>query len=103
MTPNYWADPNCGIAYQVQVEIPQHELSSMKDVLKVPVMQNGAARPLLCLAGCLEQPDYSNPPYTITASWHTPQLSQEGTVETIRIFTGARVVGVEGMSALHGN
>jgi len=23
-------------------------------------------------------------------------------VETIRIFTGARVVGVEGMSALHG-
>jgi hypothetical protein len=38
--------------------------------------------PLLCLAGCLEQPDYSNPPYTITAFWHTPQLSQGGTVPT---------------------
>jgi multidrug efflux pump subunit AcrB len=31
----------------VQVEIPQHEMASMEDVLTVPVMQNGAARPLL--------------------------------------------------------
>jgi multidrug efflux pump subunit AcrB len=47
VTPNYWADPNSGIAYQVQVEIPQHEMSSIEDVMNVPVMQNGAARPLL--------------------------------------------------------
>jgi len=47
VTPNYWADPNSGIAYQVQVEIPQHEMSSVEDVLNVPVMQNGALRPLL--------------------------------------------------------
>lgn len=47
VTPNYWADPNTGIAYQVQLEIPQHEMSSMEDILNVPVMQNGAARPLL--------------------------------------------------------
>jgi multidrug efflux pump subunit AcrB len=47
VTPNYWADPNSGIAYQVQVEIPQHEMSSAEDVLNVPVMQNGAPRPLL--------------------------------------------------------
>jgi multidrug efflux pump subunit AcrB len=47
VTPNYWADPNSGIAYQVQVEIPQHEMASVEDVLNVPVMQNGAARPLL--------------------------------------------------------
>jgi multidrug efflux pump subunit AcrB len=47
VTPNYWADPNSGIAYQVQVEIPQHTMSSMEDVMNVPVMQNGAARPLL--------------------------------------------------------
>jgi multidrug efflux pump subunit AcrB len=31
----------------VQVEIPQHEMSSVEDVLSVPVMQNGAPRPLL--------------------------------------------------------
>jgi multidrug efflux pump subunit AcrB len=47
VTPNYWADPDSGIAYQVQVEIPQHEMSSAEDVLNVPVMQNGAPRPLL--------------------------------------------------------
>jgi multidrug efflux pump subunit AcrB len=47
VTPNYWADPNSGIAYQVQVEIPQHVMSSMDDIMSVPVMQNGAARPLL--------------------------------------------------------
>ncbi len=47
VTPNYWADPDTGIAYQVQVEIPQHTMSSMEDIMNVPVMQNGAARPLL--------------------------------------------------------
>jgi multidrug efflux pump subunit AcrB len=47
VTPNYWADANSGIAYQVQVEIPQHAMSSVEDVMNVPVMQNGAARPLL--------------------------------------------------------
>ncbi|KQW53897.1 aldehyde dehydrogenase [Nocardioides sp. Root1257] len=35
-------------------------------------------------------------------AWGLSGLGEEGTVETIRIFTGARVVGVEGMTALHG-
>lgn len=35
-------------------------------------------------------------------AWGLSGLGEEGTVETIRVFTGARVVGVEGMSALHG-
>jgi multidrug efflux pump subunit AcrB len=47
VTPNYWADPTSGVAYQVQVEVPQHAMSSVEDVLNVPVMQNGAVRPLL--------------------------------------------------------
>jgi multidrug efflux pump subunit AcrB len=47
VTPNYWADPNSGVAYQVQVEVPQHTMSSIEDLVNVPVMQNGAARPLL--------------------------------------------------------
>ncbi|MFC6345649.1 aldehyde dehydrogenase family protein, partial [Nocardioides hankookensis] len=34
-------------------------------------------------------------------AWGLSGLGEEGTVETIRIFTGARVVGVEGMTALH--
>jgi multidrug efflux pump subunit AcrB len=47
VTPNYWADPTSGVAYQVQVEVPQHSMSTIEDVLSVPVMQNGAPRPLL--------------------------------------------------------
>ncbi|WP_198346353.1 MULTISPECIES: aldehyde dehydrogenase family protein [Nocardioides] len=35
-------------------------------------------------------------------AWGLSGLGEEGTVETIRTFTGARVVGVEGMTALHG-
>ena len=47
VTPNYWGDPNSGVAYQVQVEVPQHTMASIEDVMNVPVMQNGASRPLL--------------------------------------------------------
>ena len=36
-TPVYWADPNSGIAYQVQVEIPQSMIQSLDDVSQVPV------------------------------------------------------------------
>ncbi|MGH1564982.1 aldehyde dehydrogenase family protein [Mumia sp. DW29H23] len=35
-------------------------------------------------------------------AWGLSGLGEEGTVETIRCFTGARVVGVEGSFALHG-
>ena len=39
-TPVYWADPKSGIAYQVQVEIPQSMISSIEDISSVPV-KNG--------------------------------------------------------------
>jgi multidrug efflux pump subunit AcrB len=55
VTPNYWADPNSGIAYQVQVEIPQHDMASIDDVMNVPVMQNGQARPLLSDVATISQ------------------------------------------------
>ena len=45
-TPVYWADPKSGIAYQVQVEIPQSMIRSLEDVSRVPV-KNGAAVPTL--------------------------------------------------------
>src|SRR6266567_785937 len=28
--PNYWADPNSGVAYQIQVEIPQSYMNSVE-------------------------------------------------------------------------
>lgn len=38
---NFWQDPETGIGYQVQVEVPQPEMSSMDDVANIPLMQGG--------------------------------------------------------------
>lgn len=47
VAPNYWADPRTGIAYQVQVEIPQPQVKTLDDLRVVPVGVSGAAHPLL--------------------------------------------------------
>ena len=46
-TPNYWADPKTGIAFQVQVEVPQPRMTSLEDLRVVPVTADGASHPLL--------------------------------------------------------
>jgi multidrug efflux pump subunit AcrB len=45
--PNYWLDTSTGTAYQVQVEIPQSEMNSIEAVESIPVMPDGAPRPML--------------------------------------------------------
>lgn len=45
--PNYWRDPVSGNGFQIQVEIPQHQISSIEDLREVPLMPAGADRPLL--------------------------------------------------------
>jgi multidrug efflux pump subunit AcrB len=47
VAPNYWADPLTGIAFQVQVEIPQPRMTSLEDLRVVPVTANRAMHPLL--------------------------------------------------------
>ena len=45
--PIYWRDSSSGVAYQVQVEIPQAEMASLEDLRNVPVMPsapNGSSR-----------------------------------------------------------
>ncbi len=37
---NFWADPNSGVAYQVQVEIPQQLMKSTEDVGNLPILQH---------------------------------------------------------------
>jgi multidrug efflux pump subunit AcrB len=37
---NFWADPNSGVAYQVQVQIPQKLMTSLEDVGNLPVLQH---------------------------------------------------------------
>ena len=32
VVPNYWADPNSGVAYQVQVQVPQARMDSLEQV-----------------------------------------------------------------------
>jgi multidrug efflux pump subunit AcrB len=45
--PNYWRDPASGVAYQVQVEVPQSRMSSIEDIESIPAMPSGALRPMV--------------------------------------------------------
>jgi multidrug efflux pump subunit AcrB len=47
VAPNYWADPRTGIAFQVQVEVPQPRMTTLEDLRVVPVTAKGPGRPLL--------------------------------------------------------
>jgi len=57
--PNYWRDPASGVAYQVQVEIPQSRMSTIEDLQSVPAMPSGASRPLI---GDIAQVSYGTMP-----------------------------------------
>lgn len=39
--PNFWRDPASGIGYQVQVEVPQMLINSVKELESIPVRANG--------------------------------------------------------------
>ena len=45
--PSYWRDPANGIAYQVQVELPEARVASIEDLETLPVNPAGATRPLV--------------------------------------------------------
>src|SRR5260370_39770459 len=47
VAPNYWADPKSGVAYQVQVQGPQSDVTSIQDVEHIPVTQGAAEHPLM--------------------------------------------------------
>jgi multidrug efflux pump subunit AcrB len=47
LTPSYWRDPTSGIAYQVQVEIPQARIASLDAVGSMPVAASEAGRTLV--------------------------------------------------------
>jgi multidrug efflux pump subunit AcrB len=47
VAPNYWADPRTGIAFQVQVEVPQPRMTTLDDLRVVPIAGDGASHPLL--------------------------------------------------------
>jgi multidrug efflux pump subunit AcrB len=47
VAPNYWADPRTGIAFQVQVEVPQPRMTTIEDLRVVPVGSNRTLPPVL--------------------------------------------------------
>jgi multidrug efflux pump subunit AcrB len=47
VAPNYWADPRTGIAFQVQVQVPQPRMNTLEDLRVVPVTAGHSATPLL--------------------------------------------------------
>jgi multidrug efflux pump subunit AcrB len=42
-TPLYWRDPKSGIGYQVQVEVPQSKMNSIREIEQVSVKSNGGS------------------------------------------------------------
>jgi multidrug efflux pump subunit AcrB len=47
VSPNYWRDPRSGVSYQVQVEVPQSQMTSFKDIETIPVASATGADPLV--------------------------------------------------------
>jgi CzcA family heavy metal efflux pump len=52
---NYWADPRSGVAYQVQVQIPEQRMDSLEQVRNIPIaLQDGQPVPLRQIADVSE-------------------------------------------------
>jgi multidrug efflux pump subunit AcrB len=47
VAPNYWRDPRSGVSYQVQVQVPQAQMTSIEDIANIPVSSSTGAHPLL--------------------------------------------------------
>jgi multidrug efflux pump subunit AcrB len=47
VAPDFWRDPNSGVSYQVQVQVPQARMTSMKDIETIPVGSTTGAHPLV--------------------------------------------------------
>jgi multidrug efflux pump subunit AcrB len=47
VAPNYWADPRTGIAFQVQIEVPQPRTTSLEDLRVIPVSAERGSHALL--------------------------------------------------------
>jgi multidrug efflux pump subunit AcrB len=47
IAPNYWRDPKSGVSYQVQVQVPQAAMTSLKDIQTIPVHSDTGTHPIL--------------------------------------------------------
>ena len=47
VVPNYWADANSGVSYQIQVQVPQARMDSLEQARNLPVMNRDGQGTLL--------------------------------------------------------
>ena len=47
VTPIYWADPKSGLSYQVQVEVPQGDINSLRTVGNIPIKTGSFSGPFV--------------------------------------------------------
>src|SRR5207237_4017417 len=47
LVPNYWADPNTGVAYQLQVQVPQARMNSVDEAQNLPITYKAGEAVLL--------------------------------------------------------
>src|ERR1035437_10102877 len=47
VVPNYWADPNSGVSYQIQVQVPQARMDSLAQARNLPIMNRDGQGTLL--------------------------------------------------------
>jgi multidrug efflux pump subunit AcrB len=47
VAPNYWRDPKSGVSYQVQVQVPQPAMTSLKDIQTIPINSSTGTHPIL--------------------------------------------------------
>ncbi len=56
--PNYWRDPASGVAYQVQIEIPQARIASIEDIQALPATSNATGKGSTTLIGDVASLNY---------------------------------------------
>ncbi|AKV00275.1 Cobalt-zinc-cadmium resistance protein CzcA [Labilithrix luteola] len=54
IAPNFWRDPKSGVSYQVQIQVPQPQMTSIQDIANIPVSSSTGASPLLRQLAALE-------------------------------------------------
>ncbi|MBS1809860.1 MAG: efflux RND transporter permease subunit [Acidobacteria bacterium] len=60
--PNYWRDPASGVAYQVQVEIPQARIASIEDIQTLPASSSTSGKGSTPLIGDVASLSYGTSP-----------------------------------------
>ncbi len=88
--PNYWRDTLTGIAYQVQVEVPQSRVASIEDVESIPAMPGGASRPLI---GDIAAIKYGTMPGEIDRYNQQRMITITANIAGVDLGTAAKEVG----------